>query len=99
MEKQINELLAGQKVQTEQLMHLRSDVTELKEDCKTIGALVRNHEVRLTVLEKFCQEQVKPALEALINVRLELARWGAFGGAAGGVAVVLYGLGKLIGWW
>ena len=92
MESELQRLLAGQEYQTEKL-------EKIDDRLKELNGSVRNHEVRITVMETFCHDQVKPALDTLVNVRMELARWSAFGGVAGVIAAALFGLGKLVGWW
>jgi len=90
---ELQQILAGQRYQTEKLESIDQRLKEL-------NGSVRSHEVRLSVLEAFTREQVKPALERLIDVRIELARWGMFGGVGGFVVMVGFILGRFVlGWW
>ena len=92
MADELSDLLAGQKYQTQKLEKI--EATLLRMD----GA-VRSHEVRLTVLENFCGEQVKPALDKLVDLRIDMAKWAALGGSIGTVAAVFFAVGKLLQWW
>ena len=93
------------------LEHLADEVQEVRRGVEKINSRVgkveagqTHHEVRMTVLETFCQERVKPALEIITDNRVAiagiLAKYGAIGvGAGGGFGVALAVVGKALGWW
>lgn len=65
---------------------------------------VRQHETRLTLLENFCAERVKPALDQIVENRVQiatiLAKYAAAGfGATGGLGIGVFLIGKATGWW
>jgi hypothetical protein len=94
---------------------LRSDILHLTKEFERgmsqvtnrldhIDACVRHHETRLSILEKFCDEQVKPMMQIVNDSKLELARLvarytgiGVGGGSA--VGLILYAIGKSLGVW
>lgn len=92
MSDELSQILAGQKYQIETL-------EKIDQRLKDLNGTVRSNQIRVTVLEQFCQEQVKPALGQLMNMRLEMAKWAALGGGAGTVAAIAFALGKLLAWW
>ena len=93
MADELQQILAGQRYQTEKLESIDQRLKEL-------NGSVRSHEVRISVMEAFNKEQVKPALEKLIDVRVELARWGMFGGIGGFVVFAGFLVGRFVlGWW
>ena len=93
MADELQQILAGQRYQTEKLESIDQRLKEL-------NGSVRSHEVRISVMEAFNKEQVKPALEKLIDVRVELARWGMFGGIGGFVVFAGLLVGRFVlGWW
>jgi hypothetical protein len=90
------------------LDHLGETLEEVKTGVARINGRVEKqgndlaiHNTRLTVLETFCQEQIKPALVHITDNRIQiatmLAKFGAMGaGGAGTVAL----LGHFVfSWW
>ena len=76
----------------------------VEEKLKELNGTVRQHETRMTLLERFCDERVKPALAQVMENRIELARviakWGSLGVGGGGAAgFVIYMIGKGQGAW
>ena len=65
MSDELNQILAGQKYQIETL-------EKIDDRLKELNGTVRSNQIRVTVLEQFCQEQVKPALGQLMNLRLDI---------------------------
>lgn len=64
---------------------------------------VIQHETRIALMETFCQEQVKPALQVIMENRTQLAviaaKYGAVGlGAGSGIGLVFLGIAKMAGW-
>lgn len=56
---------------------------------------VSHHETRIRMMEEFCQERVKPALEVIADNRTQIAvqaaKYGAGGlGIGGGIALILW---------
>lgn len=90
------------------IAHLRTEVTDgfsrLETKVDLINGSVRQHETRLSLLEEFCRDRVKPALEQVVENRVQiatvLAKWGVGGlGAGGGLGIGVFLIGKATGWW
>lgn len=64
-----------------------------------LDSTVLAHDKSITQLSIFCEEQVKPALVKVTDMRIELAKIAAAGGGFGIVATVLLAAGKALGWW
>lgn len=91
--------------------HLTGEVGEVKQNGRETNALlrqlngsVRQHETRITVLEHFCNEQVKPIIEIANENRLELAtlvaKYGSIGiGGGGAIGFAAWLIGKSQGAW
>lgn len=82
-----------------QLGGVASDVGEIKDELKALNGTVRSHTTDLTVLKIFCDEQVKPALVRVVDLRIELAKLAAVGGGFGLIATLAAGIGKAAGVW
>jgi len=93
------------------LDHLAEEIADVKRGVDKINSRVgkaetnlTQHETRVTVLETFCQEQVKPALSVITDNRIQIAgiiaKYGAGGlGIGGGIVGAVFMLGKGVGWW
>jgi len=93
------------------LEHLGEEIADVKAGVDKINSRVgkaegsiTQHETRVTVLETFCQEQVKPALNVITDNRIALAtmiaKYGAGGlGIGGGLGMIAFVVGKGAGWW
>ena len=93
------------------LDHLADELAEVKAGVDKINSRVGKvengqgqHEVRVTVLETFCQDQVKPALGLVTDNRLAIAgmiaKYGAGGfGVVSGLGAIVFAVGKAAGWW
>ena len=62
-------------------------------------AIVRVHDKDIAQLKAFCDDQVKPALIKVTDIRIELAKLGAAGGGFGLVVAAVLAVGKASGWW
>jgi len=93
------------------LDHLAEEIADVKRGVDKINSRVgkaetnlTQHETRVTVLETFCQDQVKPALSVITDNRIQIAgiiaKYGAGGlGIGGGIVGAVFMLGKGVGWW
>lgn len=93
------------------LDHMAGEIAGVKAGVDKINSRVNQaestivqHETRVTVLENFCQERVKPALEIVTDNRIAIAvivaKYGAAGvGIGGGLGIALAIVGKLTGVW
>jgi hypothetical protein len=85
------------------IKHLTQEVqagfAQTNEQLRALNGTVRQHETRLSLLESFCDEQVKPIIKTVNENRLELVKLGAFGGGLGGVLAIVVAVGKVLGWW
>jgi len=88
------------------LDHLATDIADVKRGVDKINDRVgkietgqAQHETRVALLEIFCHERVKPALERVIDNRIQIAVMVAKYGAGGlGIGAVIM-VGKAAGWW
>jgi len=92
------------------LEHLADEVADVKKGIDKINnrvgraeGSITQHETRVTVLETFCQEQVKPNLSLIQDNRVQIAtmvaKYGAGGlGIGGGIGIALAIAGKALGW-
>jgi len=65
----------------------------------TLNGTVRSHDTDIKVLKVFCDEQVKPALGKVTDIRIELAKLAAQGVGIGAVAAIIAAIAKALGWW
>jgi len=91
--------------------HLADEIADVKETGKTTNDLlrqingnVRQHETRITVLEHFCDEQVKPIITIANENKMELAtvvaKYGSISiGGGGAVGLIIWLIGKSQGVW
>jgi len=94
---------------------IRQDIAHLQADMSTrfdkveaqlgrMNGSVRQHETRISLLEEFCRERVKPALIQVVENRVQIAtviaKYAAGGlGIGGGVGIGVFLIGKATGWW
>jgi predicted nucleic acid-binding Zn-ribbon protein len=69
------------------------------EQLKALNGTVRAHDKEISQLKVFCDEQVKPALVRVQDMRVELAKMAAAGGGFGIMVTALIAAGKAMGWW
>ena len=93
------------------LEHLTEEIGEVRRGVDKINSRVGKvengqgqHETRITVMEHFCQDQVKPALEILTDNRIQVAgiaaKYGAGGfGVISAIGAIVFAVGKAAGWW
>jgi len=75
------------------------NIAGIREQFVVLNGTVRAHDSDIKVLKVFCDEQVKPALVKVVDLRIEVAKYLAAGGGFGVVMTVLIGAGKALGWW
>ena len=83
---------------------LKEEVGAVNIELRQLNNTVRQHETRITVLERFSDEQVRPIIQLANENRLELARvvakYGSIGiGGGGGIGLVVWLIGKSQGVW
>jgi hypothetical protein len=88
---------------------LAKGIAELQRGVDRINSRVQKntelaayHETRIALMENFCKEQVKPALQLLADHRVQIAvmaaKYGAVGlGVGGGVGLVIWIISALTG--
>lgn len=109
--KRVEEQGADTKIILLKLGHLSDEVAEVRRGVDKINSRVgkvetnhAQHETRIALMERFCHDQVKPALELITENRVQiatiLAKWGAGGlGIGGGIGMIIFAVGKAAGWW
>ena len=60
---------------------------------------VLSHDKSISQFAIFCDEQVKPALARVQDMRVELAKFGVAGGGFGAAIAASLAIGKAMGWW
>ena len=83
---------------------LKEEIGQVNFELRQLNNMVRQHETRITVLERFSDEQVRPIIVLANENRLELARvvakYGSIGvGGGGGIGLVVWLIGKSQGAW
>lgn len=107
----LERIAVGSEIVLIKLDHVGQNVESIKTVVERIdGRVARNteaiqqHNTRVTVLERFCNDQVKPALTQIMDNRVQiavmLAKYAAVGaGGAAGIGGVIYLIGKGVGAW
>jgi len=75
------------------------NVAGLKDQLTVLNGTVRAHDKEIGQLRVFCEEQVKPALGKVTDIRIELAKLVAQGSGIGLILAILAGIAKAAGWW
>jgi hypothetical protein len=65
---------------------------------KILNGIVRQHDVDLGILKDWRSSQANAAIHAVGDIKLELARMGAFGGGLGFVLAAVVAVLKAAGW-
>lgn len=86
-------------VLTGDVARIKDDMRELQNQVKELNGSNRDHEARLQVQETIFEEQVKPCLGRVNDLRVELARIASFGGGFGAIIGIVFAIGKGAGWW
>ena len=64
-----------------------------------LDSTVLAHDKAISQFSIFCDEQVKPALTRVQDMRVELAKFGVAGGGFGAAVAASLAIGKAMGWW
>ena len=79
------------------LDHIREDVKEIKEQMKALNGTVRLHDKELAVLKDWRCSQGDAAVKGVQDLKVELAKFGVFGGGMGFMVGVVALAAKVFG--
>jgi len=79
------------------LEHIHEDVAEIKVEMKKMNGTVRCHDRDLAILKDWRLSQGNPAVQGVQDLKVELAKFGVFGGGAGFIVVLAAIAAKVLG--
>ena len=75
----------------------QKDVKELKEEFKELNGTVRENTTDLAVLKDWRSSRAEPAVKEVVDLKVELAKYGAKAGGVGAVAILVVVILKSLG--
>ena len=77
---------------------IKDEVGGVKDQLTILNGTVHTHNTDIKVLKVFCDDQVKPALKQLVDLRIEFGKWVAGGAGLGAILLAGIAIFRALGW-
>ena len=98
---EIASLRANQRIDplASHLQSIDARLGSIEKHFDALDSTVLAHDKAISQFAVFCDEQVKPALGKVQDMRVEIAKFGMAGGGFGAALAASLAIGKAMGWW